>query len=186
MSQDLPKGRLTTGPATRALVVDDDPIIRSLVESRLSRIVDEIVEAEDGLAAWRLLAEQTFHIALVDLMMPNLNGFGLIRCRWGHPRTRHMPIVVVTSNEDRASIDKALEVGASAFMTKPLNWFVFNSHVSHLLRMATQAEAAELKMARAQAVSAAHAALPLRPVPSHTISSTRSRSRRSSLTVRRR
>lgn len=138
---------------TRALVVDDDPIIRSLLRSRLAHIVDEVVEASDGLEAWRLLSDTRFHLALVDLMMPGINGFSLIQCMRGHRRTRHMPIVVISSNDDRHSIQLALEAGASSFITKPVMWTTFRPHIEHLLRLTTATETAETALARLQALS---------------------------------
>ena len=144
---------------TRALVVDDDPILRGLMRARLAGIVDEVVEAGDGLEAWQLLGANRFHLAVVDLMMPGLNGFALIQCMRGHPRTRHMPIVVVTSSDDRAAIDKALEVGASAFITKPVMWATFKAHIGHLLRLAATADAAERALAQKTALIEAHGAL---------------------------
>lgn len=143
----------------RALVVDDDPIMRSLSRARLSRIVDDVVEAADGLEAWRLLTTQRFHLALVDLMMPNLNGFALIQCMRGHPRTRHMPIIVVSSSDDKGSIEKALEVGASSFVTKPVLWPTFSAHVEHLMRLSTSAKQAEADFARQLAISKAQGQL---------------------------
>jgi CheY-like chemotaxis protein len=150
-----------SGHEARALVVDDDPILRSLVAARLGGIVDQVVEAADGLDAWRLLASERFQLALVDIMMPNLDGLALIQCVRGHPRTRHMPIVVITSSHDRSSIEKALAAGASAFMTKPLTWSTFDAHIQHLLRLssaAEAAEAAELALERHRAIAQAQAA----------------------------
>lgn len=145
--------------ATRALVADDDPILRGLMRARLAGIVDEVVEASDGLEAWQLLLGGTFHLAVVDLMMPSLNGFALIQCMRGHPRTRHMPIVVVTSSDDRASIHRALESGASAVMAKPVAWATFKAHVQHLMRLASSAEAAERAVERQGRLIEAHATL---------------------------
>jgi CheY-like chemotaxis protein len=157
MTHDAHPG-LVLGGKTRALVVDDDPILRSIVKSRLRTRVDEIVEASDGLTAWRLLTNESFDVALVDLMMPGLNGFALIQCMRGHPRTRHMPIVVVTSSDDRASVERALEVGASAFLTKPVSWSVFDTHMAHLMRLAAASRSAELALSRNRNLLEAQAA----------------------------
>src|SRR5262245_18973837 len=89
----------------RILVADDDPILRSLMRARLVRFNGQAVDAEDGLTAWRLLCSQTFDMAIVDLGMPNLDGISLIQCIRGYPRTRHLPIIVVTAQDDRTSID---------------------------------------------------------------------------------
>jgi CheY-like chemotaxis protein len=119
----------------RILVADDDPILRNLMRARLVRFNGQAVDAEDGLAAWTLLCSQNFDIAIVDLGMPNLDGISLIQCMRGHPRTRHLPIIVVTSQDDRASIDRAFAVGASAFLIKPVVWSTFEHHIGFLLRL---------------------------------------------------
>jgi CheY-like chemotaxis protein len=150
------KGDRVATAGLRALVVDDDPIMRDLVKSRLQNSVEEIVEAGDGLEAWMLLAKEHFHIAFVDLMMPHLNGFELIQCMRGHPRTKHLPIIALTSNDDRDSLVRALQIGASAFLTKPLTWSVFDTHVEHLLQLSASSLAADRKASRQQAMSDAH------------------------------
>lgn len=133
--------------------------MRDLVVSRLRPLVSDVVEASDGLEAWRLLSEGTFDLALVDLMMPNLDGYALIQCVRGHPRTRHLPIVVVTSKKDATSIAQALEMGASAFLTKPVTWSAFDAHMLHLMRLSRGAERAEAELQHYRAVSAARLSL---------------------------
>lgn len=143
----------------RALIADDDPIMRSLMRARLALLVDEVVEAVDGIEAWQRLTSEAFNVAIVDLNMPNINGTTLIQCVRGHPRTRHMPIVVVTSCSDRSSIDQTMAAGASAFMTKPLAWNVFTSHIEHLMRMSTASAQAERGLSRKRALFGAQRSL---------------------------
>jgi CheY-like chemotaxis protein len=142
---------------SRAIVCDDDPIMRSLIKARLSGLVDEVVDVADGLDAWRLLSTETFHLALIDLMMPGLDGFALIQCVRGHRRTRHLPIVVLSSNDDKHSISRALAEGASSYLTKPLMWSVFSDHVEHIMRISYRAQAAEIELARYRQLTEAHA-----------------------------
>lgn len=134
----------------RALVADDDPVMRALVASRIAPFVDETIEAEHGLAAWQRLRSGNVNIALIDLSMPTLDGFGVLQCARGHPLTRHMPIVVITGNEDRASIEQALRLGATSYIAKPIDWTLFKPHIEHLLRQCrTEIELrAELDAAR--------------------------------------
>lgn len=139
----------------RVLVADDDPILRSLMRARLVRFNGQAVDAEDGLAAWTLLCSQTFDIAIVDLGMPNLDGISLIQCMRGYPRTRHLPIIVVTSQDDRTSIDRAFAVGASAFLIKPVVWSTFEHHVGFLLRLVETAR--DARAAKQQAAAAGRA-----------------------------
>lgn len=147
------------GSKLKVLVADDDPIQRSLIAARLVALDGVAVEAEDGTAAWRLLHDQHFDLAIVDLEMPGLDGFGLIQCMRGHPRTRHLPVVVITSRTDGAAIRDALATGASSFLTKPVVWSTFEHHIGFLLRLAATAEAAREAAQLSRASDRAHAAI---------------------------
>lgn len=114
-----------------------------------------ITEAQDGAQAWDLLLNQTFELALIDLSMPNVDGFTLIQCMRGHPRTRHMPIVVITATDDQASIERAFAVGATSFVTKSCNWSLFGHHINYLLQLGEQASILRGSLQHAEAVSRA-------------------------------
>lgn len=122
------------------IVVDDDPIFRSLVESKLSRLSHHVEQAEDGAVAWAKIAAKSFHLALIDLEMPHMGGLDLIRCIRSYPNTCRMPIVVVTSRNDADAVRASLEAGATSFVTKPLNWSMFANHIEYLLRLHSAAE----------------------------------------------
>lgn len=117
------------------LIADDDPIFRSLVESRLQHFDCTLHSAADGGEAWRVTRSHLLDLALVDFDMPGLDGIALTRCLRSHPQTRHIPIVMCTSRTDGASMLAALEAGVSSFMTKPVNWSLFERHIRHLLHM---------------------------------------------------
>lgn len=129
----------------RALVGDDDPMLRSLVASHLAVHVDDIIEAEDGIAAWRHLRSEPFALAVIDLAMPVLDGHALLQVARGHPATRHLPIIIITASEHRETIERTLQLGATAYLTKPINWALFSPYIEHLLsqhhfRLTLQAE----------------------------------------------
>ncbi len=124
----------------RVIVVDDDPIFRSLVAAKLQKLSHHVVEAEDGGVAWSLIAQDDFQLALVDLEMPKFKGIELIRCIRSHPRTCRLPIVVITSRNDADAVRGSLEAGATSFVTKPLNWSMFSNHIEYLLRLHGAAE----------------------------------------------
>lgn len=130
-------------PAPRVLIADDDPIFRSLARSRLQRIAGDIVEAEDGTSAWAHIRAQDFQLVIADLDMPGFDGFGLIQVLRGHPRTRHIPIVVCTSHSTLEAMRKAVSAGASSYLTKPVNWSMFEPHVQQLLHAMMATVAAE-------------------------------------------
>ena len=117
------------------LVADDSPSLRHLVAAHLVRLNGQVTEAADGVTAWALLATQEFDLAIIDLDMPNLDGVTVIQCIRGHPRTRHMPIIVVTSHVDRQTIEKTLSVGATAFIGKPICWSTFDQHIGSILKL---------------------------------------------------
>jgi len=121
---------------TSVLVADDDQIFRSVVAAHVARLSGRCEEAKDGLQAWEKLFGQKFDLAIVDLNMPELDGMSLIRRMRSHPRTMHMPIIVITANDDINAIRQALEAGATSFLTKPLKWTTFEQHLAYLLRLA--------------------------------------------------
>ncbi len=117
------------------LVVDDSPASRAVLREKLANQHVNIAEAEDGAIAWQRLADGSIDLAIVDLNMPNLDGYALLGCIRGHLRTRHMPVVVLTGSEDRSSMEKSLVQGATSYLIKPLNWVAFGDHIKHLLKL---------------------------------------------------
>lgn len=139
----------------RVLIADDDPLMRSLVAANLAGRAVAVTEAADGQEAWTLLLDRTFEIALIDLSMPGIDGFTLIRCMRAHPRTKHMPIVVITSSADREAVAHAFEAGATSFLTKPVNWALFGHHIDFLIRSHHGTSQARASRQQAEAVARA-------------------------------
>lgn len=138
------------------LVVDDDPVFRQVLGRRLSQLGAEVREATDGASAWALLRSKPADLALVDMEMPGVDGVGFIQCLRGHERTRHIPVVMITSRSDSAAMQEALAAGATAYLTKPLQWGTFASCVEFLLGLSVSARKsmAAHDETRAQAASA--------------------------------
>ncbi|MEO1204771.1 MAG: response regulator [Pseudomonadota bacterium] len=145
------KPKIETDKRIRAVAVDDDPIILQLLESKLTNMGCQALLASDGAEAWSLILDKKPDIALVDLEMPNIDGIALIQCIRGHPRTKHLPVVVVTSRSDPAAIQNAFAAGATSFLTKPLQWTTFESHIQYLMRLTERAVQASARAARAEA-----------------------------------
>ncbi len=105
------------------LVVDDSRVIRKAVEKILGGDF-EILEAEDGEAGWERLAQDgRIEVLITDIMMPRLDGYGLI-CRVraaDTPRLRDLPIIAVTGAEDDTVRERAYACGATDFIVKPLD-----------------------------------------------------------------
>jgi two-component system, sensor histidine kinase and response regulator len=118
----------------RVLVADDDPILREFAASHLSTPSVTVETAVDGEDAWARLMVESFDIALIDLGMPRLDGFGLIERVRATPRLANLPIVVITGREDMAAIDRAYRLGATSFVVKPLNWRLLSHQLGYVLR----------------------------------------------------
>lgn len=137
---------------TRILLADDDPILREFAKVHLATPVASIETAADGEEAWTRLTADSFDLALVDIDMPKLDGFALLERIRAEAALRHLPIVMITGREDVASIDRAYELGASSFATKPVNWRQLSHQLRYVLR--TSRMQAELRAARDRAEKA--------------------------------
>jgi DNA-binding response OmpR family regulator len=129
---------------TRILVVDDDPILREFASVYLTTPLSEVALAPDASTALELLARQQFDIGLIDIDMPGMDGFELTECIRGQDKLRNLPIVMVTGREDIVSIDRAYAVGATSFVTKPVNWRQLSHQLRYVLRASKLQSAAPL------------------------------------------
>lgn len=134
------------------LFVDDDDILLEVMAAQLAELDLQVVRAGNGEEGRELAGRDSFDLAIIDLSMPKLDGFGLIRHIRQHPKSVDLPVIVLTSSNDRRSIEKAYELGASSFVTKPINWPQFAHHVLFVLR-AGETERA-LRAAEAEAIVA--------------------------------
>lgn len=113
-----------TSPArARVLVIDDSKVVRVSLRKVLS-VEFDIIEAEDGEAGWEaLLADPQIQVVLTDAGMPRLDGYDLIARIRAHDEARfqHIPVNMVTAADDEAARQRALELGATDFITKPFD-----------------------------------------------------------------
>src|SRR5437016_12042583 len=116
------------------LVVDDDPVVRSLMRATLENDNFEVIEAGDGIEGCRLYEKHRPDLLLVDVIMPRMDGYELCRELRGRLASAYVPIVVATSLDDVPSIAQAYDAGATDFIPKPINWLVLNHRVRYILR----------------------------------------------------
>lgn len=135
------------------LVVDDDPIFRSLIAARLLHLDCRLIETADGAEAWHRSRSCAPDLAIIDFEMPGLDGVALVQCLRSHPSSGHIPIVMCTSRHDVSAMRDALDAGVSTFLTKPVNWSMFERHIRHLLDLCrgTKAVRTLKRVAAAQA-----------------------------------
>ena len=103
----------------RILVVDDNATNRDLLTRQLSRSGHEVAEAEGGLEALARLERDTFDLILLDLMMPVISGFEVLGRLKANPRTRDIPVIMISALDDLDSIVRCIEAGAIDYLPKP-------------------------------------------------------------------
>ncbi len=134
----------------RILVVDDSRVVRKAVEKILGDDF-ELIEAEDGEAGWeRLAADERIEVLITDILMPRLDGYGLI-CRVraaDTARLRELPIIAITGAEDDTVRERAYACGATDFIVKPIDKVQLvararaHARLDQALRRLNEAEAA--------------------------------------------
>ncbi len=121
-------------PHPLVLVVDDDAMTRILVTEALEPEGFRIDEAASGLEAIAAFQRVTPDLVLLDVTMPGMSGFECCEQLRQLPGGAHLPIVVLTGNDDDESIKRALEAGASDFIAKPMQWRLLAHRARYLLR----------------------------------------------------
>lgn len=117
----------------RVLVADDDPTTCLLLKAALGKQGFAVTTVNNGKAALERFADQAFDLALLDIEMPELDGYlvcGELRRRYGPA----LPIVLITGHDDRDSIASGFEVGANDFISKPIDWLKLGERLAPLLR----------------------------------------------------
>ena len=118
------------------LVADDDPTVRCLISETLIGAGFTVEEAEDGNQALALLNVIRADLIVLDVTMPGKNGFEVCQNLRSNSLYASIPILMVTGHDDMESINHAFHVGASDFLTKPINCELLPHRVLYLLRAA--------------------------------------------------
>jgi diguanylate cyclase (GGDEF)-like protein len=131
------------------LVADDDPVMRLLMLEMLAQVGLDAVEAGDGPAAIASFQRQPPDLVLLDVDMPNMDGFAVCRAiralgepgaqggdgaAAATPSAATVPIIMVTGGDDLEAVTQAYEVGATDFVSKPINWPILGHRVLYVLR----------------------------------------------------
>jgi len=103
------------------LIVDDSPTIRRMVKASLATLPATFTEAGSGLEAIETLAVGRINAIVLDLNMPDMHGLDVLRFIRSHDKYTDVPVVVLTTRGDADSRGKALDAGATAYMTKPFS-----------------------------------------------------------------
>ena len=117
-----------------ALIVDDDETVRLLVRQTLEQSDFDVEEAENGVIALSAFRNRRPHIVLLDVVMPELDGYRTCRAIRQLPEGEHTTILMMTGLDDVDSINEAFDAGATDFITKPMNYLILGHRVRYMLR----------------------------------------------------
>src|ERR1700676_1347957 len=128
----------------RVLVADDDAILREIAGAMLRDAGFSVQTVASGDAAVAACALRLPDIALLDVEMPEGNGYQACTNIRSLPGAADLPIVMVTGCDDTVSIERAYEAGATDFVVKPINWALLVHRIRYVLRGARTIEALRL------------------------------------------
>jgi DNA-binding response OmpR family regulator len=118
-STDAPPAAVDEQPVV--LAADDDEDILELITFRLERSGYTVVQAHDGEEAWNLALAQRPDLAVLDVMMPKLDGFEVTRRLRAHDTTRRIPIILLTARAQDSDVQEGFDAGADDYIRKPFS-----------------------------------------------------------------
>lgn len=121
-------------PKWKILVADDNVQNLELIEAFLAEMDCEVLTAQDGEATLRQVREQEPDIVLLDVMMPRKSGFEVCRMLKADPKTRRVPVLMITSLHENSDIERGVEAGTDDFLSKPIHKQILLKRVQSLLK----------------------------------------------------
>jgi CheY-like chemotaxis protein len=116
----------------KILIVDDDPTTRKVLSQLLKNLGYEATTANGGGEALELLMAQEFHLMLVDVMMPEMDGYSLIRV-FKQASSRDIPSIMMSGSEDPETVAKCFQCGAEDFLPKPIKEEILRARIQKCL-----------------------------------------------------
>ena len=116
--------------SARILVVDDSAINRMLLARTLGDQGHLVSTADDGRAALELLQREPFDVVLLDIVMPDVDGYAVLAHIKADDALRHLPVIVITAVEELDSVVRCIEGGATDYLTKPFNGAVLEARIN--------------------------------------------------------
>jgi CheY-like chemotaxis protein len=103
----------------RILIIDDEEIIRKFLRINLLKWGYEVKEAMDGLQALEQLGNDNYDLLICDILMPNKNGWEVLKEVRLNPKTKDIPVIVLTAKNEDSDMFKGYELGANYYISKP-------------------------------------------------------------------
>lgn len=125
---------MTENKARAVLVVDDDALNRKLLETLLAADGYAVRSCDSGAAALRATAEQLPDAILLDIMMPGMDGFEVVRRLKANPAACKVPLIMVTALDDEASRQRLAGAGIDLILTKPIDRWQLRARLAALFQ----------------------------------------------------
>ena len=103
----------------KILIVDDEEVIRKFLKIHLAKLGYEVMEAADGVQAMEQLGKDDFDLLICDILMPKKDGWEVIREVKSNPKTKALPVIVLTAKNEDSDMFKGYDLGVNYYMTKP-------------------------------------------------------------------
>jgi adenylate cyclase len=117
----------------RILIVDDEPLNVDLLEQELDLLGHDTIAASDGSAALQHLARQPVDLVLLDIMMPQLDGYEVLRHIKSDPELRHIPVIMISALDQLESVVRCIELGAEDYLPKPFEPVLLKARIGACL-----------------------------------------------------
>ena len=120
----------SASPPGTILIADDNRMNRLLLARGLEQQGHTIAYAEDGREALELLGQQRFDLMLLDVLMPELDGYEVLAELKDDPHLRDIPVIMTSALDELDSVVKCVEMGAEDYLTKPINPVLLNARIT--------------------------------------------------------
>jgi adenylate cyclase len=119
-----------TDAQASVLVVDDDPINRTLLAKTLERDGHRVTTAEDGREAWQMLQREPFDVVLLDVLMPEMDGCEVLEHIAEDAHLRHLPVIMISAIDELDTVVRCIELGAQDYLPKPFNPVLLRARIT--------------------------------------------------------
>ncbi len=124
---------VTGGETGSILVVDDNEINRDLLSRYLGRLGHTVQAAPDGRRALEMIGTGAFDLVLLDILMPELNGYQVLQHLKDSPNWRDLPVIMISALDEMDSVVRCIELGAADYLSKPFNPVLLRARVGACL-----------------------------------------------------
>jgi PleD family two-component response regulator len=118
-----------TADGAKVLVVDDDALNRSMLTRLLEREGHRVATAVNGRQAMDVLASEPVDVVLLDILMPEMDGYEVLSAMKADEWLRHVPVVMITALDDLSSAVRCIELGADDYLAKPFDPILLGARV---------------------------------------------------------